>query len=1101
MSGRTPAIAVVPGGTTVFIGAGNGGVWRSEDIGRTWKSLMEGFDLNPTNATSDSLAIGAIALDPTNPNRLYVGSGEGHGAGYFGVGPIVTDNAMDDSPTWATEPVAPGSSPSLAGQGFYALAVDPADTDRVVGATSTGIFRREPDGAGGFHWEHKSMDGFYQRITSVVSAHSGGVTTFYAAPYYGPVFSSTDGNAWTSVGTGFPNGGDRISLAVQPDNPDVVYALRSDGSVYRLDVSDGEWRLVNGVPAAVDFVTGSSGDSRGWYNLSIAVAPNDVNRIYLGGGAFSSGAALYRGQITVNVNTVTMVPTHIGESVHPDVHALVFAPGEASKLWVGCDGGVFYSTRPLRTGNIFTARNTGLQTLMMNHLGQHPTEDAVLFAGSQDNGGQRYTGEEAWLFSSGGDAGYAVVNWNNPYQILSTYIRGRIRLSLDGGNPNTFTDVNVPLETDANGVLTEGVRFYAPLVGTPPNLGSATAALDSTLVAFGSIRPWISTNIGIGWQSIPSGNLAQDSLNGLIRSLVFASPNRLYAGTEAGGVYRFDRSGANWTPMRIDTLGGANNLPLVGSVTSIAVDPGNSSRVYVTLGGNGDYRHVWFFNGTQWEQRSGATAGGANSLLDIQANVIVVDPANPAHLYVGADIGIWRSTDSGINWDTYSNGLPDAAVVDLVLHNPRRLLRAATHGRSVFERTLPDTPKQGVELYVRNTQLDMGRSPAINNLPDPTAQGQLVKIWRGPDIKLDTPNVNGEYQFPLTGEIDFLQFVDELSDDFQNVATHATDNIRTRVYVQVHNRGVVPADNVRVMLLLANASAGLPALPNGYEVNVRTGMPINNMNWRTVGFAMVDDVRPGFPKVATFNLPSTMLPPPASLAGNQHQCVLALLHHPTDQFTTSQTDVRQLSVDDRKTAHKNLTVVQFTGSAPTPSALTVPVRIHNMYLKEMLLTNLIFRLKGYRGKVCLMVPPLKIEGDLKRQVQGWERSEKSDSFHKWAENHLSDIKRGWKDEHGYDREWTEQREQAVRLAMKANTMYCAETTEKDISINNITMKPGSYHTVFLLLERPPKAKVGQSFEMEIIQTDAQGKSTLGGLDVRVELVPEPKKQKVKALEV
>ena len=95
--------------------------------------------------------------------------------------------------------------------------------------------------------------------------------------------------------------------------------------------------------------------------------------------------------------------------------------------------------------------------------------------------------------------------------------------------------VNVPL------ALRQRVFFYAPIAGTPPNPGSPTAAADANLLAFGSIRPWISTRFGGGWQSIPNNTLAGDRLDGPIRSLTFASPTRLYAGTESGGVYRFDR--------------------------------------------------------------------------------------------------------------------------------------------------------------------------------------------------------------------------------------------------------------------------------------------------------------------------------------------------------------------------------------------------------------------------------------------------------------------------------------------------------------------------------------------------------------------------------
>jgi hypothetical protein len=1114
-SGRTPAIAVAPGGTRIYIGAANGGVWRSDDSGQTWRSLMDAWDLNPTIPASDSLSVGAIAIDNANPDRVYVGSGEGAGAAYFGVGPIVTNNGSANPPAWTTEQAAPGS-PSLAGTAFYALAVDPANSDRVVAATYRGIYRRESNGMGGFHWEQKMMGGITtQTVTSVVAAASSGTTTFYGARWRGPVYSSTDGDTWNVVGTGFPtttNVG-RIGLAVRPTDPSVLYALvhnDSDNSVlgvWRLDTSDNTWRQVSGHPSDL-FGTGGSGPRfQGWYDLAIAVDPSNVNRIYLGGSTKRSGGdwsgCIYRSNVSSKGSgarrTYSMTNTFIGNSVHADIHTIIFAPGDPNKLWVGCDGGVFYSTNPTGSGDIFTACNTGLQTLTMEHLGQHPTEDAVLFAGSQDNGGERFTGEEAWLYSSSSDSGFAIVNWMDPYKILSTRAMGDIRRSTNGGKRDSYTstDVSVPLPS------TEQVLFYAPIAGTPLVSSPLTAVRDADLVAFGSIRPWISTTFGGGWQSIPNNTLAGDSLNGLIRSLTFASPTRLYAGTTSGGVYRFDRSGSTWTRTRIDAIGGANQLPLTGYVTDIAVDPTNDSRVYITFGaGTGDWRRVWFFDGTQWQQRSGPAAGNMASLLNVQFNAIVVDPANPAHLYAGADIGVWRSIDGGANWTVFSEGLPDAAVLDLLLHEPSRLLRAATHGRGVWERTLPDTPKQGVELYVRSTQLDQGRSPAINGLPDPTAKGQAVYFWRSPDIKLDTPDALGQYQFPLTGTIDFLQFVDTLTDDFQNVATiqivigpgTKLKYIITRVYVQVHNRGVMPADNVRVMLLLANASMGLPPLPPGFEVNVRNGVPINTANWRTVGFDTLNDVRVGFPKIAAFNLSSGMLPPPANLAGNQHQCVLALVHHADDQFTNTETRVDVLSNDDRKAALKNLTVVQFTGTLPPAGPVVMPVRIHNPNTKEKLLTRLTVYLNGYPGRVRLLIPRIETEGNLEKLIDGMFFSKNSkDDVALWAKHHIMKIKRNQKSKHPYDKLWSKQRIEDIKKAIGSSIILEAED-KKHISLNRIVMEPDTYHTVFMVFDRPEKGKIGKFYNIQFQQVDLEHDSIIGGLDARIELVPDLKKK-------
>lgn len=255
VSGRTPAIAPLAGGNRAYVGAANGGVWRSEDGGASWVSLMDSFDLNPTNSGADSLAVGALAVvagATANQDRIYVGSGEGSGGAYFGVGPIIS---IDGGQNWTTEAVATGS-PQLAGSAFYAVAVDPANSERAVAATRQGLYRREPNGAGGFHWAQKSPPNPGSAwATSVVVARSGGLTTFYAAYWFGPVYSSTDGHTWALAGAGFPAVGvGRITLAVRSSDPGVVYAFTSQGNVLRLDTAAGNWRQVTGLPAAGDLV-------------------------------------------------------------------------------------------------------------------------------------------------------------------------------------------------------------------------------------------------------------------------------------------------------------------------------------------------------------------------------------------------------------------------------------------------------------------------------------------------------------------------------------------------------------------------------------------------------------------------------------------------------------------------------------------------------------------------------------------------------------------------------------------------------------------------------------------------------------------------------
>ena len=148
VGGRVSGIAVAEGGQLAYAATANGGVFRSDDRGATWRSLMDAFDMDPTNFASTSLACGAIAIDGNDPNRVYVGTGEGDTHGMFenrivnalpayrGIGPICSD---DGGATWVRESTANGS-PSLAGKAFFALAVDPANRENVVAATTEGFF-------------------------------------------------------------------------------------------------------------------------------------------------------------------------------------------------------------------------------------------------------------------------------------------------------------------------------------------------------------------------------------------------------------------------------------------------------------------------------------------------------------------------------------------------------------------------------------------------------------------------------------------------------------------------------------------------------------------------------------------------------------------------------------------------------------------------------------------------------------------------------------------------------------------------------------------------------------------------------------------------
>lgn len=997
ISGRTRGIAIAPGGNRIYIATANGGVWRSENAGETWTSLMDGWDLNDTPGSpavafdSDSLACGAIALVPGvdgGLDRLYVGSGEGlmgdvtaGDSKYNGVGPIIS---RDSGRTWQTET----SSPSLAGNAFFQLAVDPFDHNHVIGATSQGLYRRNP--ASGL-WSSVSLSppsGFSPLWpTAVVAARQGNRPVFFAAGWFvdsgryrGRIFKSDDGQIWTALDNGFTSSDrcGRIALACLPDNPTVLYAQvayyldppsgsseRRHGrmlGIFRWSSAENKWREATLTNDLIElFGRKPDKDGQGNYDNSIVMMPHPTDAqkemLVVGGSAVASTyAAISRVEVTLRrgadgkLNEVVADGTPIGEAVHADVHALVCPPGNYDRLWVGCDGGVFSASEPRRGTPRFHHRNSGLQTMSMLHMGVHPTEPAVLFCGTQDNGGQRFTGDPTWYLSASGDCGYCIVNRLNPAHLLTTFIFNDVSFFDNGGRRWAVADdrtVNT-LDTAQN----EAVAFYAPLVGAPKRYSRANkrwedhADCPPNLVAFGAERLHVSDDFAANWQAVPAvlARAAADPKDSTIHSIAIFSSKKIYAGTLDGQVFKYTRNNAGVWEARTQLrqfefpIGGPNARKPV--ISAIVVDPlvASGDAFYVVLGGDiRSTERVWRFDGAgNWAAVVGT--GGGTQLLDLHHSALAVqvveDGANLKNiLFAGADVGVWRFESAAQGWVPFSEGLPDAAVIDLQIFPealPTRpaLLRAATHGRGVFQRDLSTVLRSAVELFVRSTPLDQGwgavdlSGKADPN--DPTVAAQNISAIQSPDIKVDVPNSDGHYQFSFEspGEtIHFSQFADRFEDKSQHVAAHDnTAVVTSRVHVQVHNRGAFAANNVQVALLMASAATPAPPnLPANHAAELNAGRPVNTGGWTTIGITRLDDVRAGFPRVAVFNLTSDKLPAPATLtAANRDFYLYAVVHHAGDAYQPGAgvVNAQTIAVNQAKVTYKKIRAEAFTGTLP-----------------------------------------------------------------------------------------------------------------------------------------------------------------------------------------
>jgi hypothetical protein len=477
------------------------------------------------------------------------------------------------------------------------------------------------------------------------------------------------------------------------------------------------------------------------------------------------------------------------------------------------------------------------------------------------------------------------------------------------------------------------------------------------------------------------------------------------------------------------------------------------------------------------------------SLLDVEHNAVVVDP-NTSTVYVGADIGVWKSTDAGAHWAVMEFGLPDAAVLDLGIHQPSRLLRAALHGRGVYEYKLdPPTPPD-VELYIRDTTLDLGRAPTVDGLADP-AQWPIAQVlhWESVNIKVDVPTPAG-YQTP-TNQIDFYQFNDQIVDGSGGVATMdpATGTVTNRVYVEVHNRGISVAPAVQVMLLMTDASLSL-TLPAGYTTNVQTGTAITTPPWQTVGIKTISNLKVGFPQVVEFNLPSTMLPPPASLPGDSHFCLVALLHSTLDTYTNTETNVDLLAVGERKVGQKNLSIVQFFGTPPAPGVgpgawAQIGLVGDRSMPKEPY--QLIFHVERFAGRVGVVVPKGLVSADeLKRHRTGDSRL-----VRKWAAAQRDQLER-------FLKEGTFSREGCIRMlqeiALVGDQPLIEIQPEAQKNVLQLLLANGASYAAFLLIEPSPAMKVGSSQDFQLSLRTPRSERVLGGNTYRVQMVQAPGKK-------
>lgn len=690
-SGRTSAIVVDPrdtNGNTVYIGGAQGGVWKTTDSGLNWIPLMDG-------ATIPSLAVGSMAIDATtNPSTVYVGTGEQGSAfdSYYGAGVL---KSADGGTTWTqlgadkfAGPIAGCDSNGFACGGAFigGLSVRPGGLNpaTILAAVSlptglangSGIYRTTD---GGVNWTRVHAGTTQLGATAVQYATSD---IAYAGFDSLGVFRSPDGGATWFVRNGSgptaltPGGRIELSVALSDPSGDTVYAsVGSGGSGSNLagfyKTTDGglTWLRLGPVsaPGLVDYCTPQC-----WYDNVVAVNPVDASVVFVGGSAVSRHLSK-----TVDGGSNWAAAT---SSIHVDHHAAAFTPN-GTRLYWGNDGGVYRTENATAstTSATWTNLNTNLGiTQFYSNFALHPTDINVTFGGTQDNGTQRYDGtldiSLAWTNTGAcGDGAGNVIDAFNPSIVYANCQQIDILKSTNGG-------LSGFAPSDSGITTSDRVSFIPPLVGD-----NFSAGLNN--LYFGTYRVWQSRNQGASWQAITN-----DLTNEKITRLAVAPGDRtvMYAATDDGRVWKgtgllVEAPNNCFTDPVCFTEITLDLLPASRRINALAVSPFDPHTVYVG--------HAGF--GTSTTRRlsrrvgNGAWTDITGNLPNIPVLDIVADPDIVGRLYVATDIGVFMSEDDGTSWLTLANGLPRVAVYGLKLHRASRTLRAATHGRGIWDLAVP----------------------------------------------------------------------------------------------------------------------------------------------------------------------------------------------------------------------------------------------------------------------------------------------------------------------------------------------------------------------------------------------------------------------------